>query len=203
MPFPLAGLLSAAWILAVPVEGPARSWLVAVMLEVTVPLGLAVLASRGAARDMTLGTLESIAVRGRGYRGRSATRALILSIVWACAVLPPAVAAAPAFTAPIVLASAGGSAVLAVSGMAVAALARSELAGAATAGSLWLASLFLGRSLSTALPAAVLQLMPYAFGVDRWMEVKLIQLAVAAGLLGVLLFNAESLARRAVAASGS
>lgn len=183
-----------------PDEAASRSWVVTVVLEAVVPIAVAIAASRALAHDMAVGVIEYMAVRA-GYRSRLAARCSILTTAWLCAVLPAAAAVDTSLAGTLVLASAGGTAILSVLALGVAALSRSELAGAGVAGSWWLASLLAGRSLPDALPLSALHLAPFAFSVESWAEVKAAQLGASAVLLLLVAIGVDWIVRRAIGAS--
>lgn len=183
-----------------PDEAASRSWVVTVVLEALVPVAVAIAASRALAHDMAVGAIEYLAVRP-GYRPRLAARCSILAMAWLCAILPAAAAVDPGLAGTLILATAGGTAILSVLALGVAALSRSELAGAGAAGAWWLASLLAGRSLPDALPLSALHLAPFAFSAESWAEVKAAQLGASAVLLLLVAIGADWIVRRAIAGS--
>lgn len=195
---PLLGTSLAVWSVYVPAESAARSVVATSALEVCLPMFMAVVAARALARDMGRGVVEYIALRGRGYRVRLAARMAILTVAWAVAVVPVVLTSAPNDRGDLVLANAGGSAVLAMASLLAAAVARSELLGAVLAAAWWIGSLAYGAALPQTLPWTALHLSARTVGMSDWFSIKEMQLLLASTLAVIALLATPRLVRGAV-----
>lgn len=197
----LAGIATAPWLFAEPEKFVEHAALLLGAVELAAPPLFAMLAVRLIVRDASIGSIEFVGVRGRGYAGRAARRLVILWLVAALALAVPAAAVDSALAVnPLLpfLVWLPGTLLLAGTGALIASTLRSELAGFALAATWWIVNGLFLRDMPTRLPGAILNLFVFQRSDGDWLVTKFAQAALATALTATLVALAPRLARRAL-----
>lgn len=198
----LAGIALAAWILADESQSQEHARVALPTYELVTPLLFAFLGTRVMGRDIGLGCVEILAVRGPGYPGRVLWRSLLLALlllVSTAAPLASILSVVDANPLELLVACTGGVLLLSTASGLGAAVARSELVGLAGCITWWMANVFFLRDFPTGMPAGLLNLLAFQVSTDEsWVAVKFGQILLALVLASIFVVSSSRLSSLAL-----